>query len=83
MGWRFTRRLSKRNKTFDDRTFIDEVLYQAKTGIPHRDLSENFRLWRRKLHEANPLREVLGPLGGNKGCRPPLSRTRRVPTELR
>jgi transposase len=30
----------------DDRTFIDAVLYRAKTGIPWRDLPERFGSWK-------------------------------------
>lgn len=30
----------------DDRTFIDAVLYRAKTGIPWRDLPERFGAWK-------------------------------------
>jgi transposase len=30
----------------DDRTFIDAVLYRAKTGIPWRDLPERFGRWK-------------------------------------
>ena len=30
----------------DDRTFIDAVLYRAKTGVPWRDLPERFGSWK-------------------------------------
>lgn len=30
----------------DDRTFIDGVLYRAKTGVPWRDLPERFGSWK-------------------------------------
>jgi transposase len=32
--------------TLDDRTFIDAVLFRAKTGIPWRDLPERFGAWK-------------------------------------
>jgi transposase len=32
--------------TLDDRTFIDAVLYRAKTGNPWRDLPERFGSWK-------------------------------------
>jgi len=34
------------NPKLDDRTFIDAVLYRAKTGIPWRDLPERFGSWK-------------------------------------
>ncbi len=32
--------------TLDDRTFIDAVLYRARTGVPWRDLPERFGSWK-------------------------------------
>jgi transposase len=32
--------------TMDDRTFIDAVLYRARTGVPWRDLPERFGSWK-------------------------------------
>ena len=40
------RRAQGRKSTLGDRSFVDAVLYRAKTGIPWRDLPERFGPWK-------------------------------------